>query len=172
MIRADGPSPLPALRALVREADPNLPIVEAGTLDALTAFNLVPHRVAAWVAGVVGAVGLLLACIGVYGITAHSVTQRTREIGIRVALGAVRGGVLGMIVRQAMTLAGVGAVLGLLAAGFGTQLLTAYLYGIEPLDPLSFGGAALMLALMTLVASLAPAWRAATVNPVVALRSE
>jgi ABC-type antimicrobial peptide transport system permease subunit len=132
----------------------------------------VPHRVAAWIAGSVGVIGLLLACIGVYGITSHSVTQRTREIGVRVALGAPRGRVLGMIVRQAMTLSGAGAILGLVAAAFATQMLTSYLYGLEPLDPLSFAGGLVLLAVMAFAASLIPAWRAATVDPSRALRAE
>jgi predicted permease len=170
--RATGPNPIPAMRDLILRRDPDLPLTQAGTLDELTAFALLPHRAAAWIAGAVGVIGLLLACIGVYGITAHSVTQRAREIGIRVALGALRSRVLAMVVRQAMLLAAAGAALGLTAAAFATQLLTAYLYGLEPLDPVSFAGGALLLAVLALAASLVPACRAALVDPVTALRSE
>lgn len=119
-----------------------------------------------------GLIGLLLAALGIHGITAYTVTQRTREIGIRVALGAPRGEVLRLIVRQAMTMAAVGGVIGLLAAALGSRLLAGLLYGITPLDPISFAGAVGLLATLALVASLIPARRAASVGPVATLRAE
>lgn len=172
LVRRDNVSAIPAIRALVREADPNLPVAQAATLSAMTAFSLVPHRLAGWIAGSVGLIGLLLAAIGVYGIAAHAVTRRTREIGIRVALGALGYQVVGMVVRQSMLLAGIGAVIGLAAAALGTQLLTSLLYGVRSLDPISFAGGAALLTFLALLASLIPARRAARLNPVEALRVE
>lgn len=110
--------------------------------------------------------------IGVYGITAHSVAQRRKEIGIRVALGALRRQVLSLTVRQSLWSTMLGAAIGLVIAAGVAQLLTSMLYGIPAIDPVSFGGAALALALVALVASVIPAKRAASANPVDALRAE
>jgi ABC-type antimicrobial peptide transport system permease subunit len=160
------------MRALVREVDPNLPLVSAATLAEMTAFALVPHRLASWIAGTVGLIGLLLVTIGVYGMTAHDVTRRTREIGIRIALGALPWEVLRMVARRAMGLAALGALIGLGAAALATRLLTSLLYGVRPLDPVSFTAGTLVLALLALAASLIPARRAASLDPVEALRVE
>jgi putative ABC transport system permease protein len=152
--------------------EPNLPITGAATLEEATSFGLLPQRVAVWVAGGFGVVGLLLACIGIYGITAFTVMQRRREIGVRVALGATRDGVLRLVVGQAMRMAWLGVLLGLTAAAAVTQLLASLLYGIRPLDPASFSLGAALFTVLALVASWLPARRAASVNPVDALRSE
>jgi hypothetical protein len=126
------------LRRAVVAFDPNLPVVHTQTLEEATAIGLLPQRLAAWIAGGVGTIGLLLAAFGLYGLTAFSVEQRTREIAIRMALGASREGVLWLVVRQAGRLALIGAVVGvLLAVGF-SLLLSSLLIGIEPIDPLAF----------------------------------
>ena len=160
------------VRALLREMDANLPMVRAATLAEMSAFGLFPQRVAGWLAGIVGGVGILLAALGVYGVTAYNVSRRKREIGIRVALGALRAQVLGLIVGHAMLLAAIGTTLGLVAAALVTRLLEAMLYDIRPLDPVSFASGALVRVALALVASLIPARRAASVNPVEVLRAE
>ena len=138
----------------------------------MTAFSLVPLRIAGWIAGSVGLIGLLLAAIGVYGITSHSVTQRTREIGIRIVLGALRGEILRLMLRQAMMLVALGGLIGLAASALGSRLLTGLLYGIQPIDPVAFAGGALSLFTIVVLASVLPALRATALNPVDALRAE
>ena len=101
---------------------------------------LFPQRVAAMVTGVLGGVGLLLAAVGLYGLIAFSVSRRTREIGVRVALGAQRGHVLGMVVREGMRLAGTGVVVGVLLAAAATRLIAGFLFSVSPLDGLTFAG--------------------------------
>ena len=133
---------------------------------------LFPQRVAVWVAASLGGIALLLALLGIYGVTAFNVTQRTREIGIRVAVGAQRADVLRMVLRKGVGLAGIGIAIGALAAFAMTQLLTSLLYGLPPTDIVAFGGSAAILAIAALAASWVPALRAARVDPVVALRSE
>jgi len=172
LLRSSGPSMVPQVRALLREMNPNLPVVRAATLAEMTAFGLFPQRVVGWLAAVVGTIGILLAALGVYGVTAYNVSQRRREIGIRVALGALRTQVLRLIVGQAMLLASAGTALGLMAAALVTRVLEGMLYDIRPLDPISFAGGALIFLAVALIASLIPARRAASVNPVEALRAE
>ena len=172
LARTSGPSVLTAMRATVRSMDVNVPVLQAGSLADLTAFGLLPHRLAAWIAASVGLIALLLAMIGVYGLTAHSVAQRRREIGIRVALGALRGQILRMTIRRSLALTAVGSAIGLLIALGAAQLLTGLLYGVSSVDPISFLGAVVLLGTVALTASVIPARRAASINPVEALRAE
>ena len=172
LVRANGPSLLPQVRALVAELNPNLPLVYASTLTDLTAIVLLPHRLASWLAAVVAIVGAFLAAIGIYGLAAYNVSQRTREIGVRVALGALRRQVMQLIVAGAALPVVIGAVLGLLASSLVTNLLVGILYGVQPLDPISFAGGAVIFIAVAGLASLIPARRAASVNPVEALRAE
>jgi predicted permease len=172
LARTNGPSVVAAMRDAVRQIDSSLPVLQAGALSDLTAFGLLPQRVATWCAAAVGGIALLLATIGVYGITSHSVAQRRREIGIRIALGARRRQVLGMTMVQAVTLTAISAGIGLAIAAAVAQLLTGFLYGITALDPISFGGAAITLAIVAVLASAIPARRAASIDPVEALRAE
>jgi predicted permease len=172
LMRSTGPSMVPQVRALLREMDANLPMVRAATLAEMSAFGLFPQRVAGWLAAIVGGIGILLAALGVYGVTAYNVSRRRREIGIRVALGALRAQVLRLIVGHAMLLAAAGTALGLMAAALVTRVLEGMLYDIRPLDPISFAGGALIFLAVALIASLIPARRAASVNPVEALRAE
>jgi putative ABC transport system permease protein len=115
---------------------------------------------------------LLLATIGLYGVISYSVGQRTREIGVRIALGADASAVVGLVVRQGLGLTMAGVIVGLAGAAVGSRAMESMLFEVDRLDPLTFGGVALLLLLVTLLASYLPARRAALVDPVVALRSE
>ena len=160
------------LRALVAQLNPNLPIVMAQTFDDYSALGLVPQRVAASVSGSLGLVGLLLAALGIYGVTAYMVASRTREIGVRVALGAQPGAVVRMVLRQGMSLALWGAAIGLALAAGASRLLGSLLFGVAPADPLAFGGSALLFVVIGLVACFVPARRAAHVDAMQALRHD
>ncbi len=122
--------------------------------------GLIPQRIAAAVAGALGVVGLLLAAIGIFGVTAYAVTRRTREIGIRVALGADQGAVMRLLLRQGLVLTSLGLVLGLGLAAIGAQLIQGLLYGVSGVDPITFGGACVLFAIVSMVATYVPARRA------------
>jgi ABC-type antimicrobial peptide transport system permease subunit len=157
----------------VASTDPNLPVLSARTLEQeITGPVEVQLRVAASVSASVGVVSLLLATIGIYGITAYVASRRTREIGIRLALGAQRSDVLRMILRQGMTLVSIGVAIGLLLAAAGSQVLKTLLFGVTPLDPLTFVGATSCFAMIGVAACFLPAWRATRVDSVEALRYE
>jgi predicted permease len=160
------------LRKLVASMNPNLPIVTSQTLEDRAAAGVIPQRVAASVSAALGVVGLLLAAIGIYGVTAYTVAQRTREIGIRMALGAGRGDVVGMVLGHGVMLATIGAGIGLLLAAATGRLLASFLLGVAPIDPLAFAGAAILFVLVGLAACYAPARRATRINPIDALRYE
>jgi ABC-type antimicrobial peptide transport system permease subunit len=136
------------------------------------AVTLFPQRLASWMTEVIAVTGAFLAAIGLYGLMAFNVGQRTREIGIRMALGALRSRVVGAVIGSAALLGIIGTALGLIAASLVTGLLTGILYGVKPLDAISFAGGALTLGVLVLVATAVPARRAASVNPVDALRAE
>lgn len=156
LMRPTGPSVSPQVRTVIRQIDPNLPVVQAGTLADMTAFTLFPHRLAAWLAVIVGTMGVFLGALGIYGITAYNVTQRAREIGIRVALGAPRAQVLRLMLGHAITLIAVGTALGLAAAALVTRLLEGMLYGVRALDPISFSGGAVVFVGFALIAESHP----------------
>jgi putative ABC transport system permease protein len=160
------------IRRIVQDADARLPILRQMTMEQQTATSLFPQRVALYVSGGLGTVALLLALLGIYGVTAFSVSQRTREIGVRSALGAPRSHVLGIVVRQGVALAALGVAVGSLAALGATRLIATLLYGVPPTDAVAFSAAAAALGLAALAASAIPAVRAARVDPIVALRSE
>jgi len=161
-----------AIRALVASMNPNLPIVTSQTLEDSVALGLVPQRVAASVSGSLGLVGLLLAAIGIYGVTALTVARRTREFGIRIALGAERRDVLRMVLRQGLGLIAGGCAVGLsLGAGAG-HVLSGFLFGVPPLDPAVFAAAAASSVAVGLAACYGPARRATRVDPMSALRCE
>jgi predicted permease len=170
--RSAGPSQIPAMREVVRAFNPALPVIYAQTLEDATAIGLLPQRLAAWIAGGVGTVGLLLAALGLYGLTAFSVAQRTREIALRMALGATREAVLTLVLRQSARLAVVGAVAGLALAIGVSLLLRSLLIGIEPLDVTAFATALTLLSGVLLAASWLPARRASKLDPMQALRAE
>ncbi len=161
-----------AIRALVARMNPNLPIVTSRTLEDSVALGLAPQRVAASVASSLGLVALLLAATGIYGVTAFTVARRTREFGIRVALGAERRHVVRMVLRQGFGLIAGGCAVGLsLGAGAG-HVLRGFLFGVPPLDPAVLVGAAASSVAFGLAACYGPARRATAVDPVRALRSE
>jgi putative ABC transport system permease protein len=172
LVRTTGHSAIPDVRQLMRSLNPNLPVTEAMPLSNVTAIGLVPQRVAASVAGTLGLVGLLLAAIGIYGVTAYAVSRRTREIGIRIALGADERAVMRLILRQGLTLAGIGVTVGLAIAAAGSKLLESLLFGVRGPDPVTFAGACVLFTVVTLIATYVPARRALAVDPVGALRAE
>ena len=168
----DPASLAPAVIDAVRAIDPSLPRPTVRTLEQETSVALLPQRVAAIVTGALGAVGLLLATVGLYGMMAWSVGRRRREIGVRIALGAQRGAVLGMIVREGMRLAAVGVFIGLALAAATTRLLSQFLFSVSPLDTITFAGMSLVFVSVVLLASYLPARQAATADPMSSLRSD
>jgi predicted permease len=160
------------IRSLVASLNPNLPIVASQTLEDATALGLVPQRVVVSVAGGLGLIGALLAAIGIYGIAAYAVARRTREIGIRMALGARRADVVGMVLRQGIWLAGIGSAIGLVLAAGASRALVVFLFGVSPLDPAIFGGAAALFVFVGMAACYLPARRATRIDPLTALRYE
>jgi predicted permease len=160
------------IRTLLASMNPNLPIVAALALEEYAQLGLIPQRVAASVSGSLGLVGLLLAAIGVHGVTAYMVASRTREIGIRVALGAQPRDVMGMVLRHGLLLTLGGAAIGLiLAAGVG-RLIASLLMGVAPLDALTFSSAGILFAAIGVAACYVPARRALRINANEALRYE
>ena len=158
------------LRTLLASMNPNLPILTAQTLDDSVALGLAPQRVAASVAGSLGIVGLMLTGIGIYGVTAYAVTRRTREIGIRVALGAQRGDIVRMVLREGLSLTLIGSAMGVIVAGVLSRVLAGFLFGIPPIDPITFVGTTVLFALISLAACYVPVRRATLVTPTEALR--
>jgi ABC-type antimicrobial peptide transport system permease subunit len=142
------------------------------TLRQASAIVLLPQRAAAIVTGMLGIVGLLLAAAGLYGVMAFSASRRTREIGIRVALGADESSVLRLMIRDGLRLASIGIVIGLVLAGLTTRLISSWLFDVSPLDGLTFAGMSAIFIVVAIVASYVPARRAAAVDPLVALRAE
>jgi predicted permease len=162
----------PAIERAVRDLDPALPRPTVTALARENAIVLLPQRVAAMVTGALGAVGLLLASVGLYGVISYTAGRRTREIGIRVALGARRGDVLGLVVGDGMRLAGAGLAVGVLLAAGATRLLANLLYGVSPLDTVTFAAPTALLALVARVARWLPARRAAAADPKAVLAAE
>jgi predicted permease len=161
-----------AIQAAVHDIDESAPRPAVIPLRRAMAIGLMPQRIAASVTGMLGLIGLVLATIGLYGIIAHSTSRRGREIGIRLALGARRADVSRMILREGMRLTAAGIVTGLLLAAAASRVVASLLFGVSPLDAITFGGTALLLATVALVASWLPARRAAAADPMVVLRAE
>jgi predicted permease len=163
---------IPAIREAVRQVDKNLPLFDVKTQRRQIEESVSKERAFAQLTTFFGLLALLLASIGLYGVMAYSVAQRTREIGIRMALGAQKGDVLRLVVRQGMLLVMIGAGVGLLMAYNLTGVVASMLYGVTPNDPLTFAGVALLLLLVALLACSLPARRAAKVDPMIALRHD
>lgn len=163
---------VPMIRRAVRDIDPAMPIDGIATLKAMAASSVTRPRADAAVMGVFAVVALVLAAVGVYGVVAYFATQRTREIGIRVALGSPHHRVVALVLRRGMTLTGAGVALGLLGAAGATRVLEGMLFGITALDGATFATVTTILALTATTAAWVPARRAASVDPVVALRYE
>ena len=162
----------PAVKRTLASVDPNLTVTSIRTLQQQVDRTFDQQRAVASLAGLFGIVALVLAAIGLYGVTAYTVAQRTNEIGIRMALGAGRGMVVGMVLNGAFRRVVIGLVLGLpLAVGAG-YLLSAQLYGVQFWDPAALAAGALSLGVCALVAAIIPARRAASISPIRALRAE
>ncbi len=163
---------MPAVRQIVNQADRNLPVIRMRTQSEIVDRTLFNERLVARLFGLFGALGLALACIGVYGLLSYEVARRTREIGIRSALGAQRVDLLLLIVRQGLVLLVFGVAAGIGAALGVTRLLSSLLYDVRPTDAVTFSAVAAILIFVGLVACFLPARRAASINPMVALRAE
>jgi predicted permease len=168
----DPAAAIPGVRRAMQEFDASLPIFDVQTMDERSGRALSTARFGAFLLGAFGAIALALAAVGIYGVVAYSVVQRQREIGIRLALGARRHRVLGLVVGQMLGLAGVGIALGLLGAVLASQLLGALLFDVSPVDPATYGVLAVALAGVAAVASFFPARSASRVDPVTVLRVE
>ncbi len=173
LVRTNG-DPVSAIPGLMREVsalDPTLPLANVQTMTDRMGLAFLPARLAATVLGVFGILGLVLASLGVYGVMSHAVAQRNREIGIRLAIGAAGTAVVRLLMRDGMTLVGIGISLGLAGAAVGARLMSGMLYG-SGANPLVFGAVPLVLGAVAVLAIWIPARRAARVNPVVVLRQD
>ncbi len=170
--RGDAAALTPAVRRAIWSVDKDQPIVRVATMDGLVAATEAQRRFSFVIFESFALVALLLAATGLYGVLAGSVTERTREIGVRAALGATRGNILGLILRQGMAMTAAGLVLGIGGAMLASRALITLLFGISTLDPLTYAGVAVLLLAVSLVACWAPAWRAARVDPAITLRAE
>jgi putative ABC transport system permease protein len=170
--RSDPASVIPAIREAVRAEDPDLPVYSIETMDERLGSALSRMRFGAVLLGAFGAAALLLAGMGVYGVMAYSVAQRTREVGIRMALGARSSDVMGMMLRQGLAIVLLGVVVGIIGAVLLSQVLAGLLYDVEPVDPVSFSIMAAVLVASAAIACYLPARRATRVEPSTALRTE
>ena len=167
------PTPLTSqVRQMINQIDDKLPIFGVTTLDEQLRRNLDQERLIAQLVSFFGALALILACIGLYGVMAHGVARRTNEIGIRMALGARGGNIAWMVIRETLHLVLAGLVIGVPAALVGAKLISAQLFGLKPADPLTLVGASVVLTIVALLAGYLPARRASRVNPLSALRYE
>jgi ABC-type antimicrobial peptide transport system permease subunit len=160
------------LRTAVRAVDANVPMYDMRTLDDQMQISLLTERLLAALSTVFGCLATLLAALGLYGVMAFMVARRTREIGIRMALGAGQGAVVWMVLRETLTLAGIGVALGLAGAYAVTRLIQAQLFGVQPTDLLTMAAASLGIAAVTALAGYIPARRATGIDPMSALRWE
>ncbi len=168
--RGDAGALLRDMRRELLALDPNVVFVENQTMEAEVDATLLPMRASAWLVSGVGVVAMLLAAIGLYGAIAFSVARRTREIGIRIALGARPGEVVRMVMRQGLIVAACGLAVGCMLASLAVRSIAAALYGVTPADPASWLAAAAVLLAASAIANFVPAWRASRVNPTQALR--
>jgi putative ABC transport system permease protein len=160
------------VEGIVRDADRAVPVVRLRDMNEVFAESISRPRLLAQLLGGFAGLALLLAAIGTYGVLSYMVTERRREIGIRMALGAERGVVLGQVLRQGLLLAGIGVGAGLIGAVGLTRLVASLLFGVKPTDPTTIGAVVATIAVVAAVASLLPAWRASRVDPIVVLRDE
>jgi predicted permease len=167
------PLPLvPHIRRALREVDPNLPVIKIDTVDQQLADVLVQERLMAALSGFFGTIALLLACLGLYGVVSYSVGRRTSELGVRIALGATRRQVLGLVLGESVWLVLAGVAIGVPVTLAGARLVAARLYGVAATDPLTIAAAAAAMTVTAATAALIPARRASHVDPIVALRAE
>ena len=161
-----------AVRGEVQSLDSKMPVFDVKTMNEHMRLSLFPARIAATILGGFGVLALILTAIGIYGVTSYTVAQRTREIGIRMALGADRAGVARMVVGQGMKLAAIGLAIGVVFALMLTRFMSGLLFGVSPSDPITYAIIPAILGGVALGACLAPARRATSVDPTVALRRD
>src|ERR1700722_3319986 len=162
----------PTIRRIIASIDPDQPVSELRTMDEIVDLNVADRQQQMTLLGAFAALALILASIGLYGVLSYAVTQRSREIGLRMALGASASSVIRMIVGRGLALTGIGLAIGLVSAWAATRAMKNLLYGVAATDPLTFGSVAALLALIALIACYAPARRASRVDPIVVLREE
>jgi putative ABC transport system permease protein len=160
------------IRAAVGKIDSNVPVRRERTLTDLANQTRAPHRFRAVMVGLFASLALILAMVGIFGVLAYSVEQRTREFGVRIALGASATNVLRLVLGSAARVIVAGGVAGLAAAAALSRTISTFLFGVEPLDPATFASVGVVLAVTAAIAAAAPAWRATRVDPVEAFRSE
>jgi putative ABC transport system permease protein len=170
--RGDASTLLRDMRRELLALEPNIVFIENQTMEAQVATTLFPIRASALLVSTVGLIAMLLAAIGLYGVIAYSVARRTREIGIRMALGAQPSTVLSLVMRQGLLVAVAGLVTGCALAAVAAMLVSRALYGVGAGDPVSWIAAAAIVLGVSALANLIPAWRAARVDPSIALRTE
>jgi ABC-type antimicrobial peptide transport system permease subunit len=170
--RTDAAAVMPAIRQALREIDASLPLGDIATMEQVKERTLSDSSRPAWLIGAFAAIAVLLTGIGIYGVVSHSVTQRRREIGIRMALGARAGHVLSHILRNTLSMVATGLAFGMLGAFGLTRVMKSLLFEISPLDPVALTVACVSMALIGLLAGFLPAARAARVDPVTTLRDE
>ena len=163
---------LAPIREVIARIDRDVPVRRDRTLTDLANLTTAPHRFRAVMVGTFAALALLLAMVGIFGVLAYSVEQRSREFGVRIALGATATSVMRLILGSAARVVAVGGVIGLAAAALLARTISTFLFGVEPLDPATFVSVSLILALTAAIATAAPAWRATRVDPVEAFRAE
>lgn len=162
----------PAVRQAIAEVDDKLPISDVRTLREQLAGRLDQEKLIAQLVSFFGLLALLLACIGLYGVMAHGVVRRTKEIGIRMALGAERRSIIWMVLRETLVLILLGVAIGVPAAIGAGRLVASQLFGLSVIDPVTLGGATFILTVIAVLAGLLPARKASQVNPLIALRYE
>jgi ABC-type antimicrobial peptide transport system permease subunit len=169
---SDDARAIAAIRQAVQALNPNVPVTGLTTFDRQIQASLVSERLMAAITALFGAVALLMAAIGLYGVLAYSVTQRTREIGIRMALGAQRSRVISMVLREIAAATGIGIAIGTAAALALSRFIASMLYDVKPREPWMLGSAIALLSVAAFVAAYLPARRASHVDPMIALRYE
>jgi len=166
-------APMPGLINLVRREitniDPQTPLFRERSMQEWIDNQLIGRRLPMYIALAFGVVALLLAVVGVYGVLAYSVVQRQRELGVRMALGSSSAGVFSIVLKDGAKIVGIGVAVGVLFAIGAGQLLKAQLYNVAPMSPLVIAGVAMLLAIVAILATMIPAWRASKINPIIAL---
>jgi putative ABC transport system permease protein len=160
------------VKSAVAEIDPDQPVMNVMTMDELLAESIGDWRFFMRILGLFAGLAVMLAVVGIYGVMSYSVNERTHEIGVRMALGAQRANVLGLVTKLGLKLTGIGVGIGILLALGLTRLMSTILYGVKPSDPITYAAVALGLGCVAMLACFIPARRASKVDPMVALRYE